>query len=307
MIKTTASQAPDGAYCSLDRMLSAQGAAKELALFSNRPARSRLLGESRSRFRGRGMEFEEARPYAPGDDVRTIDWRVTARTGIAHTKLFREERERPVHILVDQRSTMFFGSDHWFKSAWAAEAATLVAWSALQNADRIGGQIIGDSNEADVRARRSRHAVLGFIRELNRLNHMLGGKPESAPKLASMLEECRRLGKPGTTIFIFSDFLDFDEDCRKTLTLMGRHCDLCLFQVRDPLELELPAVGSSMISNGRERMRAQLQGATLRRLRQQLEQQQELLKQATHSARGRLLLADLEQSPLAYLRGVFGK
>lgn len=252
------------------------------------------------------MEFEEARPYAPGDDVRTIDWRVTARTGVAHTKLFREERERPVHLMVDQRSNMFFGSGHWFKSAWAAEAATLVAWSALQNADRIGGQLIGDGREVDIRARRSRHAVLHLIRELQHLNHELPSRVASSRPLSQILEECHRLARPGTAIFLFSDFLDLDEAGVKTLALMGRHTDITLFQVLDPLELNLPAVGSCYISNGEDRVKANLDRATVNRLARQMEQHQETLKQAAHRARARLLQADLSQQPSSFLRGVFG-
>ncbi|MBY0274525.1 DUF58 domain-containing protein, partial [Candidatus Binatia bacterium] len=101
-------------------------------------------GAYASAFRGRGMEFDETRAYQPGDDVRAIDWRVTARTGRVHTKLFHEERERPVLLLVDQRMHMRFGTRDAFKSVVAARAAATVAWAARDQGDRVGGLIVTD-------------------------------------------------------------------------------------------------------------------------------------------------------------------
>ena len=112
-----------GAYLELNELIALRFPAKQLKLGRKKRALSNLAGPNKTNFRGRGIDFEEVRRYQPGDDIRTIDWRVTARTGSAHTKLFREERERPVLVVVDQRSSMFFGSSHCFKSVLAGQLA----------------------------------------------------------------------------------------------------------------------------------------------------------------------------------------
>ena len=135
---------PRGAYTELAALLRCRFSAQDLKLFAHQPARSILSGGERTRCRGRGMDFEEVRLYQPGDDIRSIDWRVTARTQVAHTKIFREERERPVFMLVDQRSPLFFGSTRCFKSVLAAHIAALLGWAALANGDRLGALVFGD-------------------------------------------------------------------------------------------------------------------------------------------------------------------
>ncbi|HSB97975.1 MAG TPA: DUF58 domain-containing protein, partial [Spongiibacteraceae bacterium] len=134
-----------GAYCDLAELTAARLAADGLGLQSLKRAHSPLFGELRANLRGRGLEFEEVRSYQAGDDVRNIDWRVTARTGRPFTKLFREERERPSLLVIDQRQPMFFGSRTCFKAKLAAYYGALLAWAALQQGDRIGGLIIGNN------------------------------------------------------------------------------------------------------------------------------------------------------------------
>merc|ERR1711916_149956 len=119
------------------------------------------------------MEFEEVRVYQPGDDIRTIDWRVTARTQVAHTKLFQEEREKPVLLVVDQRSNMFFGSQRCFKSVYAAHIAATLGWAAIYQNDRVGALVFGDDQQRDVRPKRSKHAQLSFLQQLVEFNHKL--------------------------------------------------------------------------------------------------------------------------------------
>ena len=290
-----------GSYTEMSRLLGARQLARDINLFSRVPARALMQGESRSRYRGRGMEFEEARLYAPGDDVRTIDWRVTARTGTAHTKVFREERERPVHILVDQRSNMFFGSQNLFKSVFAAEAAAILAWAALEGSDRIGGQIVGNETETDFRAKRSQHSVLRFIRELHAFNHKLpGGAAEYS--LAHMLTECERLVRPGSAVFIVSDFIDFEESAQRALSMMGRRADITLLRVQDPLETKIPEVGRTRLTDGQRETEIVLDRATVKRLQAQVDRQNEQLVSAATLARAGLISASTLDSPLALLR-----
>ena len=173
LTNTLANLNPQGAYTDLSQLLRLRFAAQELKLFVKRPVKSQLSGAERTRFRGRGMDFEEVRLYQAGDDVRSIDWRVTARTQVPHTKVYREERERPVFVLVDQRSPMFFGSQQCFKSVLAAHIGTNLAWAALGNSDRVGGLIFGDTQQRDIRPRRSKHAVLELLHHLQDFNRQL--------------------------------------------------------------------------------------------------------------------------------------
>ncbi|MDD5114985.1 MAG: DUF58 domain-containing protein, partial [Methylobacter sp.] len=143
---------------SLKTLINLAGPAASLNL---QPAsiRSRQSGGYVSRFKGRGMEFDETRLYQPGDDIRSIDWRVTARTGKTHTKLFREERERPVFIAVDDRAAMHFATRGVFKSVLAAKLAGLLAWTAQHHGDRMGGQIFSDNSCRELKPQNGRHAV----------------------------------------------------------------------------------------------------------------------------------------------------
>ena len=246
----------NGIITDLARLLSSRHWAKGLKLFSRQAARNMLLGNVRSRFRGRGMEFEEVRRYQAGDDIRTIDWKVSARAQGTFTKLFCEERERPCHIIVDQRSPLFFGSTGLFKSVLAAEVAAAVAWAALKGGDRVGGQVIGDYDERDSRAKHSKQSVLRFIHDISELNHALLNATQDATKttstLANSLEECKRITRPGTAIFIISDFHDFDANAAKALRNLAKNTDISLFKISDPLEQNLPVFGGIAISDGQQ-------------------------------------------------------
>jgi len=300
----------DGIYTDLSVLLKSRHWARDLKLFSRQAARSMLLGETRSRYRGRGMEFEEVRTYRPGDDIRNIDWRVSARTGGTYTKLFCEERERPVHILLDQRSTMFFGSHGRFKSVLAAEIATALAWAALAGSDRIGGQIISDYSESDIRARRNKQAVLKFIHDIHETNHALPQQidPDQTLKsMAAMIEECRRITRPGTAIFIVSDFHDFDQAAAKSLSTLGRHTDINLFQVIDPVEAQLPIAGNVAISNGVSRTSIDLSGKLQQIYSERIAARDTLLKEAATRARASFKQVTTEAEPRQLLNRIYGK
>lgn len=253
------------------------------------------------------MEFEEVRRYQPGDDIRTIDWRVSARTGKTHTKLFCEERERPVHILVDQRSSMFFGSTRAFKSVIAAEVATIFAWAALAGSDRIGGQIIADNQECDIRARRNKQAVLKFIHDLHNLNCALPGDVPATRTLTQMLEECRRLTRPGTAIFVISDFHDIDQETERALMTLGRNTDITLVQVYDPVERQLPNISELAISDGKQRASINMNQDIIESYQQQIERKSSLLKRAAVGARAAFMEISTADRPLSFLQSRYGK
>lgn len=247
---------PQGAYVNLANLLRVRFAAQDLRLFVKRAVKSQLNGAERTRFRGRGMDFEEVRLYQAGDDVRSIDWRVTARTQVPHTKLYREERERPVFVLVDQRAPMFFGSQRCFKSVLAAHIAANLAWAALNNSDRIGGLVFGDATQRDVKPRRSKHAVLELLHQLQEYNQQLRSpvKSQDGISLYALLNDARRIAKPGCALFLVSDFNDYNQECEQQLFELARHTDVTLIHVFDPLEKHLHSNSRLTVSDGTARL-----------------------------------------------------
>ena len=238
-----------------------------LKLSVHRRSLSALAGPNRSSMRGRGLDFDEVRAYQPGDEVRAIDWRVTARTGEAHTKLYREERERPVLIVTDQRQPMFFGTQKCFKSVLAAQVCGLLAWSALRNNDRVGGFVWGQQQHVEVRPKRSKASVLKLLHTVHELNNQLGADNVSAGTPLSIntaLIDLRRITRPGSAIFIISDFHDFDDDASKQLFNLARHCEVTAVLVNDRLEQNLPPAGQYSVTDGLRRGVLNTRAAKLR-------------------------------------------
>ena len=247
MINSLSSENP--AVADLNALIKLRYGARELTSFPKIQARQMLAGGHRSRFRGRGMDFDQVRIYQPGDDVRSIDWRVTARTQAPHTKIFIEERERPVLIICDLRSGMFFGSQR-LKSVVACEVAAALAWAGLSANDRVGGLIFGAQNQLDIKSRRSHHAVLQFIHGLQEYSAALLDSQQNKYNLADVLEESRRFALPGSTIFVVSDFYDVNSDCERHLFELGRHCNVNFCHIFDPLETQLPTPAIYAVSDG---------------------------------------------------------
>lgn len=231
--------------------------ARDVSLRTKERSRSSVDGSSRSSRRGRGMEFSEVRHYQPGDDIRNIDWRVTARTQETYTKLFQEEKERPVYLLVDQRNSMFFGSKTQFKSVLAAKIAATIAWAAFANRDRLGALIFGSNTQSDQRPKLGKATLFRFIQDLSEYNSQLiqshqhiHHDKDSKQSLSNMVSELQRVARPGSSVFIISDFHDFDQHTIKALSLLRRHNEVSLLQVFDPFESHLPDLGRFSISSG---------------------------------------------------------
>jgi len=193
-------------------------------------------GEYHSTFKGQGMEFEEVREYQPGDDIRLIDWNVTARTGFPHIKKFREERELSVVFLVDASSSGKFGTRDRFKSEVAAELCALLAFSAIKNNDKVGLIIFTDRIEKFVPPKKGRSHVLRLIREV------LFFKPEGvATDIGLALEYLSKVVKRKSVVFLVSDF--FFEGYIKPLQLAGKKHDIVAIKISDPRESRFEDVG----------------------------------------------------------------
>jgi uncharacterized protein (DUF58 family) len=200
-----------------------------------------------SHFRGRGMEFDESRPYQPGDDPRSIDWRVTARSTTAYTKLFREERERPVLVMVDLRANMHFATRGCYKSVNASRAAALLSWAAHHRGDRLGGLVFGDRTHRELRPRLGRQAALRFV-------HLLAEHPDWAVRervaaddgeiaLTKAFAALRRVTRPGSLVVVLSDFQGLSRAAQSYLSSVARHNEVLAVCLSDPFERELPPPG----------------------------------------------------------------
>jgi len=251
----TLDQPAGGAFADIQRLLDARYLAQSLDLHNRTRALAFLAGQHTATRRGRGLDFDEVRPYYAGDDVRSIDWRVTARTGDPHTKLFKEERERPVLVAVDQRNSLFFGSQTCFKSVTAAELAATFAWATLNNGDRLGGLIVGEQRHVELRPVASRKAVLSFIHRLCEVNQELPNRSERSEALSldQQLLTLRRITRPGTHIILISDFADYQSEHHLPhLSHLSRHNRLTLCMVNDPLEEQAPHEGLYQFTDGQQ-------------------------------------------------------
>lgn len=228
-------------YPDFEELLKLGYKAGRLELTSRRKVKSIVSGDHRSPFRGKGLEFEEVREYVAGDDVRNIDWRVTARTGRAHLKLFSEERERSVIICTDMNIAMRFGTRGTFKSIQAARAAALLGWSASLENNRVGGSFFGNvpNGMLFVDPSRSRRSLWHMLKTLcDREDHH--------PAEVTLEEHLRYLSKAvpsGALVFIISDFLAFTDDLKKRLSELHRRANVVLVSVNDPADAHLPQAG----------------------------------------------------------------
>ena len=246
----------DSVYVTLDALLEARRHCRELPLAGRPLHPGRQAGQQLSRLRGRGIDFDQVRLYQPGDDIRNIDWRVTARTRKAHTKVFNEERERPVFVICEQSARLFFGTQLRFKSVLAAEACALIAWMALAHNDRIGGMVFDASQCHEVRPRRSRRAILQLFSQVLRGNHALqpGTPPPDHEPLNLALRHSREVVRPGSILYLLCDHAAIDRLSQPLLNALGAHNDLVLLPIFDPLEASLPSSPSLEFIQGDQRL-----------------------------------------------------
>lgn len=270
--------------------------------------RSLQSGAYVSPFKGRGMEFDEVRPYQQGDDVRTLDWRVMARTGRPHTKLFREERERAVLLCVDLRRSMFFATRGAYKAVRAAQAAALLGWSAFGHGDRVGGFLHAEEEHEELRPKRGKAAVLHFLQRLgeHRAWQDRRHKTDAAASsiaLQQSLARLHRVAQPGSLIFMISDFQHLDELGKSHLTQLARHNDLVLLFVHDAMERELPPPGLYRISDGAETKTIDTANPARRQAyRQRFDERLQVLEELGRRPGIRLLSLSTDEPPLPALQ-----
>jgi uncharacterized protein (DUF58 family) len=241
--KSVESGMPTGVYTDLDDLIRIQFKARGFSFLPQQPVSSILSGRYASRLRGRGLNFEELRRYLPGDDIRTIDWKVTARTRKPHVRVYSEEKDRAVMLVVDQRINMFFGSRDKFKSVTAAQLAALAAWRAVDVGDRVGAVVFNDSGLLDFIPRKSRGNVMSILRAVIDMNQQLDGAStveSSQAMLNEALEKALRLSPHDVLVVIISDFDGADERTEALTTRLAAHNDVLGLLVYDPMRQAPP-------------------------------------------------------------------
>jgi uncharacterized protein (DUF58 family) len=254
-------------HVDLAHLRSLKGRARTISFRPRQPSNSILNGQHSSKIKGRGLNFEELRHYAVGDDVRTIDWKVTARTGAPYVRVYTEERDRPVLLIVDQRMSMFFGSALNMKSVTAAEAATLAAFRIRDKGDRVGGIVFDDTDLHEVRPQSSIRSLNRFLDGLSAANCKLNvNAPVVAPqRLSQPLKAAAQIVKSGALVMVFSDFDGWDDEVEKNLRIIARHNELILFSVLDPTSEQLPPDLDIVVSDGVLQAQVNVGNETVRR------------------------------------------
>lgn len=255
------------AFVTLDELLRLKHRARGFSFLPRQPVHSLLAGRHASRLRGRGLSFEELRHYVEGDDTRTIDWRATARLGSPYVRVYSEERDRPVLLLVDQRRTMFFGSRRAMKSVTAAEAAALAAWRVTSLGDRVGAVVFGEAGTVAVAPQARDQGVVRVLQEICRQNAALAQpSPDDATK-ASLNEALRtalRMIKHDGLICLISDAAGEDDETTRLVTQLCAHNDVLAIFIHDPLEGDLPDIGLATFSSGQAQIEVDASASRLR-------------------------------------------
>ena len=211
---------------------------KRIELYSRKLVHNAFAGAYHSVFKGQGMAFDSVRPYEAGDNVRDIDWKVTARTGEPHIKRYHEERERTVMLVLDSSASCLFGTSRQQKRDLAAELGGVIAYTAIANHDRVGLIVFSDKVEKYIPPRKGRNHILHMIHEL--INLEASG---TGTDLSLALNTINRALKPGTIVFLLSDFLLPGKTYHRDLLITSKQHDAIAIILTDPLEQSFPDVG----------------------------------------------------------------
>ena len=272
----------DGVYVQLDELVRLQHKASGFSFLPKQPIHSVLSGRHTSKLRGRGLNFEELRNYLPGDDTRNIDWKVTARTRTPYVRVYTEEKDRTVWLLIDQRVNMFFGSKDRMKSVVAAEVAAISAWRVLSVGDRVGALVFNDSEISVIPPHRSRERVMQILKHVVEKNHALNADPSLKPdagKLNEVLKQVSHLARHDCLVCLVTDGNGLNPETRRHITRLAEHNDVLTAFIFDPLEKDIPAAGRLRFADGDGQLDADTSDKKLRtafqnEFEQRLEQMQ---------------------------------
>lgn len=230
-------------YPDFDDLVACKDLRSKFLLLPSKSVKSIVPGGHHSPFRGQGLEFDSVREYVPGDDIRNIDWRVTARTGAPHLKLFREERERHIVICVDMNATMRFGTRNTFKSVQAARIAAILGWQGLAHHDRVSACLFGDVPKGMhyFAPKRTRKSFCSMLK-------MLAAPPveEHAVPLENVMQHVSKAAHTGSLVYLISDFMDLGENFQNesAINRLNQRCDVIFIAINDQADKSIYPVGT---------------------------------------------------------------
>ncbi len=249
--KPRADKSGHGLYATIEELLEQKQYIAYLKNFHRKLSVSRQAGDVKSAFKGRGIELEELRAYNYGDDVRDIDWRVTARKLSPFTRLYAEEKDREIYVLLDLSAGMVFGTRKELKSVSAAKVSALIGWLCLENKDRFGAYVFDGTQNSFFKASNSRGNMIAILKKISTYTQQIlspgQAKSESLFKPIKLLSQTL---KGHATVFIVSDFSDFSDKVQKSLAELSRKCQVFCIDVFDTLEAKAPPSGEYMVSSG---------------------------------------------------------
>lgn len=259
----------------INQLLALRHSAKELQLFNPNRVNSLTHGVNLSHARGRGMDFDEVRCYQAGDDIRLIHWQLSARLGKTYTKVYHEERERALYLIIDQSIAMRFATRVAFKSVIAANLAAILGWSALSAHQQIGGLIFDETNSSYIKPKRSRQSLLDMFNILTsgKLSRSQGG-------LSNSLKFILQQVQTGSSVIILSDFSQINSEIENSLRFIAHKAELANILIYDPIEVNLPNSGCFNFSNqNNQQLEINANLNNCERYAQPFKQRQEYLKQ----------------------------
>ncbi len=307
--KTAGADKPPGVYANLDDLIRIQFKARDFSFLPQQPVSSVLSGRYASRLRGRGLNFEEIRRYLPGDDIRTMDWKVTARTRSPHVRVYTEEKDRAVLLIVDQRINMYFGTRDKLKSVTAAQLAALGAWRAVDVGDRVGAVVFNDTELADIRPQRSQKTIMSILGTVVRMNHALQADAQVEPNpgmLNRALEKALQLVPHDALVVMISDFFGVDGQTERLTARMAEHNDVLGLLVHDPIRLQ-PAKQNLTVSDGSLQMEIDFADKRVReKLARDYREEQEHITRFLNRLAAPLLMVSNEGDVVDQVRRLLG-
>ena len=299
-----------GIYVQLDELVRLQHKASGFSFLPRQPVHSILSGRHASKLRGRGLNFEELRNYLPGDDTRNIDWKVTARTRTPYVRVYTEEKDRTVWLLVDQRVGMFFGSRQRMKSVVAAEVAAISAWRVLSVGDRVGALVFDDTEVSVIPPHRSRERVMQILKQVVKKNHALSAHPDLKPnagKLNEALKQVSHLARHDCLVCLITDGDGVNSETRRHISRLSEHNDVLTALVYDPLEKDMPSAGRLRFANDVGQLEADTSNKKLRQAFQsEFEKKLERIESASRRFSIPVLTIDTKSPVPDQLRAAFG-
>lgn len=281
---TSNSQHDPRVYVDIRRLAEFKHLISSFSLHPSNKAGSLMSGQHLSHYRGRGLNFEEYRHYQAGDDVRSIDWRVTARTRQPHIKVFTEEKDLPVVLLVDQRQSMLFSSQDTMKSVVAAEIAALCAWQVVKDSDRVGALIFNDKEQHFFSPKRSQTQTYQILKKMEEMNHGLSLKAIESAKspqdsLNDALKWVSKLSYHGALFVVISDFKGSDSNTKKLIQKIRTTNGVIGVHIQDALEKELSGFDQLFVSDGESQLAIGREHKVIERYKAHTTQQNEQLSQ----------------------------